>query len=346
MAIAFDEILESGPASIRLSPHVVPGNPCAMTDPITLRSDTLIATILPQGATLAGLRFAGQTRNLVIGFDDPADHDNIPICAGALVGPIANRIRNGKVVIDGHSYQMPQNEGANSLHSGPDGLHAQLWQIAAQTSDQVTLTCALPDGANGLPGNRQISARYQVAANTLMLTLTATTDRPSPINIAPHPYWNLDGRADVGGHHITVNAAHYLPVDAQGLPTGEKRAVAGGEFDFTTSAPVPRTPALDVNFCLAPARFDTPYPAATLIGQCGTRLDISTTAPGLQVYNGSSLPDLPVAMADCPPLKPYSGIAFEPQFWPDAPHHDDFPQITLRPGDTYALTSHFTLTPP
>jgi len=319
-----------------------------MTNPdaITIRSDTLSATILPRGAALAAVRFSGQDRNLVIGFADPADHLNIPICTGTLVGPIANRVRQGQVILDGQTYQMPVNENANCLHSGPEGLHTQLWQIDAQARNCVTLSCALGDGANGLPGNRRITAQYALDANTMTLTITATTDQPTPINIASHPYWNLDGAADVSGHRITVNAAQYLPIDAQGLPTGEQRDVQGSAFDFTSVTPVPLIPELDVNFCLASAPFDTPQPAATLWGGDGTRLDIATTAPGLQVYNGSSLPDLPVKMANCPPLKPYSGIALEPQHWPDAPHHDHFPQITLRPNETYTQTTYFTLTPP
>ncbi len=314
--------------------------------PITLHSDTLRASILPQGATLVDLRFSDQTRNMVIGFADPQDHINVPICAGSLVGPVANRVRDGHVTLSGKTYQMPLNEGPNTLHSGPDGLHTQMWQLHSQTSAALTLSCQLRDGTNGLPGTRQISAIYSLMGNTLSLTITATTDHPTPMNIAAHPYWNLDGQPDVGGHHITVHAADYLPTDIQGLPTGDLKPLSGTAFDFKTACPVPLSPDLDVNFCLARAPRPTPQPAAILVGSDGTRLDIATTAPGLQVYAGSGLPELPVTMAGSPPLKPYSGIALEPQHWPDAPHHTHFPQITLHPGETYTQTTHYTLTPP
>lgn len=317
-----------------------------MNDPITLLSDGLSATVLPRGAALVDVRFIGQTRNLVIGFADPADHQNVPICAGPLVGPIANRVRGGRVKINGQTYQMPINENANCLHSGPDGLHTLLWKIAAQAADRVTLCVTLPEGANGLPGTRMITAQYQIVAQTLTLTVTATTDRATPMNIAAHPYWNLDGQADVGGHLLTVNAAHYLPTDTQGLPTGDRKPMSGSAFDFASPTPVPLIPALDVNFCLARAPRPTPQPAATLRGADGTQLDIATTASGLQVYAGSSLPDLAVAMNGSPPLKPYSGIALEPQHWPNAPHHSDFPQITLLPGETYQQITEFKLTHP
>ncbi len=319
-----------------------------MTDPkpITIRSGLLNATVLPRGAALVGVRFAGETRNLVIGFADPADHINVRMCAGSLVGPIANRVRGGRVALDGTTYQMPVNETSNCLHSGPNGLHSLLWQIDAQTGDSVTLKTTLADGACGLPGTREISACYRITDTTLTLTLKATTDHATPMNIASHPYWNLDGRADVGGHQIKVHAAQYLPTDGQGLPTGEQRNLAGTDFDFSNDTPVPLTPDLDVNFCLAAAPYGTPQPAITLTGSDGTQLDIATTAPGVQVYAGSNIPEKQVGMADCPPLKPYSGIALEPQHWPDAPHHQHFPQITLRPGETYTQTTHFRLTKP
>jgi aldose 1-epimerase len=314
--------------------------------PITIKSDMLTATILPRGAALVAVRFADQPRNLVIGFTDPADHTNIPICAGALVGPIANRVRDGQVQLDGQTYQMPINENTNCLHSGPDGLHCLLWQVDDHAPNKLTLTCTLADGANGLPGNRRITATYSIDGSVLTLAITATTDKTTPMNIASHPYWNLDGGRDVSGHSLTVHATQYVPVDAHGLPTGELRDVAQSAFDFTTESAVPLIPKLDVNFCLSEHPSPAPTPAATLRGNDGTQLDIATTAPGLQVYNGSSLPELAVDMADCPPLNPYSGIALEPQHWPDAPHHDHFAQITLLAGETYEQLTHFTLTKP
>ncbi|MGC1504999.1 MAG: aldose epimerase family protein [Sulfitobacter sp.] len=317
-----------------------------LSSPITLHSDTLSVGILPQGAALVAVRFANHTRNMVIGFADPQDHINVQICAGSLVGPVANRVRGGAVTLAGKTYQMPLNEGPNTLHSGPEGLHTQVWRVDSQTSTALTLSCHLSDAVNGLPGNRQITATYSLAGNTLTLSITATTDQPTPMNIAAHPYWNLDGHTDISGHRISVHANEYLPTDAQGLPTGILKPVDGTAFDFKTASLVPLIAELDVNFCLANSPRPHPEPAAVLIGSDGTRLDIATTAPGLQIYAGSGLPDLPVAMAGSPPLKPYSGIALEPQHWPDAPHNAHFPHITLLPGQIYTQTTHYTLTPP
>ncbi|MFC6584049.1 galactose mutarotase [Sulfitobacter aestuariivivens] len=236
--------------------------------PIHLHTDPLHVTILPRGAALVGVRLSGQTRNLVLGFADPADHSACLIFAGPLVGPVANRIRDGLVRIDGTTHRMPRNEnGRTTLHSGPDGLHAQNWQVTDHRPDMVTLKCTLADRHGGLPGNRRITARYALSGSTLRLTITATTDQTTPINIAAHPYWNLDGAADVSGHRLSVAAQSYLPVDADNLPTGDTAPVEGTPFDFRQPFPVPLTPALDVNYCLAAQMLDTPAPPRSCVVQ-------------------------------------------------------------------------------
>lgn len=312
--------------------------------PLQIRSGALDVCVLPRGAALVGVRFSGDPRNLVLGFTDPADHRRVPIYAGALVGPIANRITQGRVTLDGQSYQMAQNEGETCLHSGPDGLHARDWQILSQSTDRVTFGCTLPDGACGLPGLRKITASYLVAGHTLTLGLTATTDRATPMNIAAHPYWNLDGRADVSGHLLEVAADRMLPVDAANLPTGERRAVAGTAFDYRQARRVALDPTLDVNLCLSGHTGDAPRFVAALTGADGTRLEIATNAPGLQVYNGAFLPADAPATADFPPLAPYAAIALEPQHWPDAPNQPSFGQITLQRDRIYRQITRYSLT--
>lgn len=270
---------------------------------------------------------------MVLGCADPQNHLLVPAYAGAIVGPIANRVSGGMVTLNGTAYQMERNENdITSLHSGADGIHAQNWFIQTQTSDHVTLSTTLEDGACGLPGLRQITASYAVTGCTLRLEITATTDQPTPINIAAHPYWCLDGRPQIDQLELSLTASEYTPVDAQNIPTGEVASVADTMFDFRTPKPVPLDPALDVNFCLSNRDRTTPVPAAQLKGGDGTQLDIATTAPGLQVYGGAHLPAVPGAKDDGTDLRPFGGLAIEPQFWPDAPNRPAFPQITLTPG--------------
>ena len=317
------------------------------TIPIHLRSDALNASILPRGATLSAVRFTQRSENLVLGFADPEDHFRIPVYAGHLVGPVANRIKAGEIPLDGKIYQMTRNEnGETCLHSGPDGLHTLDWDIVARTDQSATLQIDLKDGDQGLPGNRNIKATYSIAGACLTLEIAARTDQPTPMNIAAHPYWMLDGLSDVSSHLLEVRADSYVPTDSRNLPLGDIAPVAHTEFDFRTLRPVPLTPALDVNFCLAPESHTKPQSCARLAGSNGTQLEIATTAPGLQVYNGAFLPDLKGVLENGHDLKPYGGIALEPQFWPDAPHQPGFPQITLNPRDTWRQITHYRLTPP
>ena len=306
----------------------------------TLTSDFLNIRILAKGATLCDVRIADQDRNLVLGFKDNAQ---IPAYAGAIVGPVANRIQGGVMPIGGKDFQMPLNEANRTcLHSGPDGLHALDWHVIAQSPTQLSLGVNLADGDQGLPGLRQITATYSLHANTLRLEITAQTDQPTPMNIAHHPYWNLGG-TDVAAHQLHINARQYLPTNALNLPTGQIAPVNNTMFDFTTPKPVPLSRALDVNYCLATKPHDQPKPCATLTGPDGTRLAIATTAPGVQVYAGGFLPALAGALQDGQDLRPFGGIALEPQFWPNAPHHPDFPSINLHPGEVWRQITTYTL---
>jgi len=312
--------------------------------PLTITSSVLTATLLPQGAALVGLRHHKIPHDLVLGFADPAAHASVPIYAGALVGPVANRIANGEITLDGVRYQLPRNEaGETTLHSGPDGLHAETWHTLTHETDSITFTTTLQPNACGLPGTRHIRATYALLDCTLTLKITATTDAPTPLNIAAHPYWNLDGTVDLSGHQLHLATDHYLPTNSKNLPTGEIKSARGSALDFTETAKIPRIPDLDVNYCLADAPRTAPCYAATLIGQSGATLRIATTAPGLQVYNGAFLPNLTGVLRGHRDLGPYGAVALEPQHWPDAPNQPGFPAITLRPGATYTQITTYEI---
>lgn len=312
--------------------------------PIDLSTEDLRVRILPRGAALVGVYLAPYPRNLVLGFADTSAHLSIPVYAGALVGPIANRVSHGRVPLADETFQMECNEGGKTtLHSGAAGLHAHMWNVNRQTKTETTLTTTLHDGVGGLPGDRTINATYAVSANTLRLTITATTTKPTPMNIAAHPYWNLDDHRDLSAHRLQVHALETTQTDAQNLPTGVTAATVGTLFDFETPEAVPLDPALDINYCLAHAPRPQPQPAATLIGADGIQLDIATTAPGLQVYNGAHLPSLAGVLEHGKDLRPYGAIALEPQFWPDAPNIPTFPQITLMPGETWQHITTYRL---
>lgn len=301
---------------------------------ITLSQGDLTVSLLTWGAIVQSVRLAGVAHDLTLGSDTLADYLGPMRHHGSLIGPVANRITGASAQIAGHTHHFEGNQGGTyTLHSGAAGTHLKLWALTDHDASSATMAITLPDGEGGFPGTRQITARFSLAAPaTLRLDVSATTDAPTLMNIANHSYWNLDGSADWSGHSLAIAADHYLPVTADITPTGEIAPVSGA-MDFRTAKRItPKHPALDTNFCLATARRPLTH-ALTLTGQSGTQLALSTTEPGLQIYDGRD--------AIRPGHAAYEGLAFEAQFWPDAPRHPSFPDITLTPGQDWHQTTEW-----
>ena len=231
--------------------------------------------------------------------------------------------------------------GETALHSGSDGLHRCDWQVQQQGPAHVTLACSLPDGHSGLPGKREILVTYALDAAGLSVTITATTDQKTPINIAHHPYWALE--ADQTKTQLQINADTYLPIDASGIPTGIIASVVHSAFDFRKLTVLGPSSKLDHNWCLGRIRSDVPKHAASLKASDGLRVDISTTEVGLQVFTGSGLPKIEPKHCQGIGIKPNAGIAIEPQGWPDAPNHPDFPSIFLDQDETYHQITRYDI---
>lgn len=296
---------------------------------VTLSSGALKVRILTLGAVLQDVRLAGVAHSLTLGSDSLADYEGPMRFHGSLIAPVANRLRDGRAPVAGvgHRFQSAPDH-ADALHSGPAGTHLKVWRLDEAGVAKATLSLDLPDGEGGFPGNRKVCVTYSLSApDTLRMEVTATTDRPTIFNAANHSYWNLDGSANWQGHRLRIAADHYLPADAAVLPTGEIAAVAGTAFDFREGRIAgPGNPPLDTCFCLSRGRVAL-RPVLELTGAAGLRMELSTTEPGVQIYDGSG--------AARPGHATGEGVAIEAQGWPDAPNHPGFPSIALNPGDTY-----------
>ncbi|MCE5974238.1 galactose mutarotase [Sinirhodobacter sp. WL0062] len=307
---------------------------------ITLRAGELTARVLTLGATLQDLRLAGTPWPLVLGSDLPGAYAGRLSWCGAVVGPVANRIGGAQARIADQDYRFPPNDGENLLHSGDDGVSGLIWDIAEATGDAVTLQCDLAHGFGGFPGARVIRATYRIAPPaTLEITLTAQSDRETLVNLAHHPYWNLDGTGTTSGHSLSVAADRILPT-ADGLPLAPV-PVEGTPYDLRRAQPLPDLPPLDHNYCLDAS--DNLRPVARLTGERGVTLVLETDAPGLQVYDGRALDSAPYPGLTGQPYKAHAGIALEPQLWPDAPNHPDFPSIVLPAGQQWRQETRYTL---
>lgn len=304
-----------------------------------LQGPALRARVLTLGATVQDLRLSGVDHPLVLGFKRAQTYLSQGIYVGAIVGRFANRIANGRFRLDGRTHDLNRNDAAgHCLHGGVTGTQAQVWDIVEQHADHLVLSLHLPDGHMGFPGAVDLRAEISVADGAaLVFRLRARSDAATPLSLAHHGYFNLDGSADIAAHRVQIDAPHYLPVDHGGMPTGEIAPVGGTRFDFR-SARVLGGADFDHNFCLSAA----PLPCravAHVTARNGLRLTVATTAPGLQLYDGRHFDG--VAGLDGRRYGPRAGLALECQHWPDAPNQPGFPDAILRPGAVYHCETRY-----
>ncbi len=302
---------------------------------VTLRGGGLTANVLSYGAVLQDLRLEGCDAPLVLGFDSFAPYLTHSPYFGATAGRCANRIRDGHLELDGQTWQLDRNFlGKHMLHGGSAGMGKRVWRIEAVAADSVTLAITLEDGEMGFPGRLEARVTFALLARGVFdIRMEAETDAPTLCNLAHHSYFAL-GAETISDHLLEVDAESYLPVDADLIPTGEIRPVAGTGFDFRKPAPIRQAHPVDHNFCLAAARRRLTRVARLENPGNGLAMELRTTEPGLQVYDGSKIDiDLPGLAGQ--PMRRHAGIALEPQTWPDANHHDNFPGAVLRPGERY-----------
>jgi aldose 1-epimerase len=313
------------------------------------------ARIMTYGATIVSLKTpdrAGQMKNIVLGFDTLQPYlAGVPYF-GATVGRYANRIANGRFTLDGKTYQLPQNDGVNSLHGGRRGFDKRVWSATASDSAHAALlrlTYVSAAGEEGYPGALTVRVTYRLGDDdTLAIEYQAISTAATPVNIANHAYFNLTGDAThtILGHRLTLNADRFTPVDATLIPTGELRAVAGSAFDFRaphmigsrindSDEQLQRGHGYDHNWVLNQPQAGTMTLAALLEDpDSGRALELRTTQPGLQFYSGNFRNGKPAG--DGSVFEYRTGLCLETQHFPDSPNQPAFPATILRPGQIYS----------
>lgn len=302
---------------------------------VTIFGGGLTANVMTYGTVVQDLRLEGHATPLVLGFETFEPYLTHSPYFGATAGRCANRIRDGHLEIDGKSYQLDRNFlGKHSLHGGGVSMGKRVWQLDKVASDSVTLSITLDDGEMGFPGNLNANVTYTLLPSGVFdIQMTATTDAPTLCNMAHHSYFNL-GDDTVSDHVLQIEAENYLPVDDELIPTGEVAPVEGTRFDFRTPAAVAKARPVDHNFCCFSAKGDLRRLATLSSPSSGVSMEIHSTEPGLQVYDGAKI-DIEREGLMGKKMTAHAGIALEPQIWPDANHHAQFPQADLSPGQTY-----------
>ena len=327
-------------------------------DAYTLGSESFSATILTYGGTIAELHVPdrdGERANVVLGYRALADYTALPkTFFGALVGRYGNRIANGRFTLDGRTYDLPKNNGENTLHGGPHGFDTVVWDVVDAREDRLALHHVSRDGDQGFPGTLDVHVTYTLEPEgTLRITYEATTDAPTVVNLTNHSYFNLAGESsgDVMGHVVSIAGSHYLPTDEAQIPTGERASVDGTPFDFRTPRPIGaglREPhpqiiaARGYDFCWILDRSgDGLIPVASAYDpQSGRQMDVSTTEIGLQFYTGNKLDGAKTGSSGRT-YRQTSGFAMETQHFPNSPNVAAFPSTVLRPGERYRSETAF-----
>jgi aldose 1-epimerase len=316
-------------------------------------ADGLQAEVLTLGGTLSSLSLPvnGKRIPLLLTLPDLPAYLKDTSYLGQLVGRYGNRIAGAAFELDGKQYKLTANNGPNTLHGGETGFGKYVWTVLGAGGGKntyVKLGHHSPAGINGFPGNLDVTALISVYENTLTLAYEATTDAPTPISLTWHPYFNISGDPgrSIDEQQLMMAASHYLPISESRVPTGEIAPVAGTPFDFrkpkSVRVPPPSshpqiklTGGFDHCWVLDhPASgTDAPVAAELYSPASGVRMRVKTNLPGLQVYGAYHLRTA---------YPGWHAICLEPENFPDAPNHANFPSSILKPGETHRSFMSFT----
>jgi aldose 1-epimerase len=323
----------------------------------TLTSGQIEVRVMAYGAHLVSVKAPdrnGKMADVVLGYDDLSTYLITPNpYLGAIVGRYGNRIAQGKFTVDGKSYQIPLNEPTNALHGGPKGFDQYVWQ-AQEVPGGVEFTLVSPDGDMGFPGALTAKVRYTLSGATLRIDYTATTDKPTVVNLTNHAYYNLHGddQGNILDQKIEIAADRFTPVNSTLIPTGELAPVAGTPLDFLKPEVIGArinadNPQLkiaggyDHNWVLN-GKIGTLHLAAIVTDPVsGRKLTVETTQPGVQFYSGNFLNGAFTGRHGVKYEK-HSGFCLETQHFPDSPNQPNFPSTVLRPGETMHSTTALT----
>lgn len=325
-------------------------------------SSGMSAKIMNYGAIVVSLKAPdrdGKMEDVVLGYESLEDYVKKGNYFGAIVGRYGNRIGNGTFSLDGVTYRLAKNNGKNHLHGGAKGYDKVVWNdtpIRRKDGVGVKLTYLSKDGEEGYPGNLSVTVTYLLTnRNEFRIEYEATTDKPTPVNLTHHGYFNLNAcRSNILKHTLMLNAHRYTPVKEGMLPTGHLTAVQDTPMDFRTPTEIgARIDADDEQLRLAKGYdhnwvIDRKGKSMTLAARVyepttGRVMEVRTTEPGIQFYSGNWLKGARPGKGGTVYNRNW-GLCLETQHYPDSPNQPDFPSTILRPGETYQTTTvyHFS----
>ena len=327
----------------------------AAVDLYTLTDGKVEVRITNYGGIIVSLRTpdrSGKLDDVVLGYDSFEGYRANPAYFGAIIGRYANRIAHGSFQLDGKTYSVPRNDGDNALHGGIRGFNKAVW-AASEIKDGIELTYVSKDGEQGFPGTLSTTVRYVLERGALRIEYSATADKDTVLNLTNHSYFNLagQGKGEVLGHIVKIDASRFTPVDATLIPTEELKSVQGTPFDFRTPHAIgERIDAKDEQLRLGLGydhNFVLDRPAGRLSEAAevyepttGRILRVLTTEPAVQLYTGNHL-DGSITGKQGVVYKPRFGFCLETQHFPDSPNHSSFPSTELKSGQKFHSVTIF-----
>ena len=295
----------------------------------------------------------GNMTDVVLGYDhlDKYLNNTGERYLGTVVGRCANRIAGGSFTLDGVEYQLPKNDGENTLHGGLTGTDMMVWDVVSATENTLVMHVVLPDGLDGFPGNLDITMNYTLTPeNEFRIDYLATTDQPTLCNLSHHSFFNLKGEGNtILDHQLQINSQWILPVDKQLIPTGKFLSVKETPFDFNVMHAIgdninANHPQLangngyDHCWIINSAHNGMKVPVATLYEpETGRMMEVFTDQMGMQFYSGNFFKGNTQGKWGAHLYR--GALALETQKFPDAIHQENFSEkAVLNPGEQYTQT--------
>jgi aldose 1-epimerase len=349
------EPAKGGKATVQKSDYGKTADGTAVDLYTLTNANGVVAKVITYGGTVTELHAPdkdGKTADVVLGCPDLKTYEAGHPFFGAIAGRVANRIAGARFTLDGKEYKLAANNGPHTLHGGKRGFDKYVWhaeRVEGQHGAGVRLTRTSPDGEEGYPGNLKVAVTYTLTDdNALRIDYEATTDKATPVNLTNHSYFNLAGHASgtVLDQVMTIAADKYTPGDATLIPTGQIAPVQGTPFDFTSPTAIGarfkelkgKPVGYDLNYVLNAHGKLSELAARARDPRSGRVLEMYTTEPGVQFYTANFL-DGTQKGKDGATYPQHAGFCLEAQHFPDAIHHENFPSVVLKPGDTYRQTT-------
>jgi len=320
---------------------------------VTLKNNNISVSVSNYGCIITAINTPsrnGVLKNIVAGYSSLKEYQQNEHYFGCLLGRYANRIAGAKFKLGKEVYQLSQNDGSNHLHGGFVGFNKKIFGITSLIQEEeevgVIFECLSENGEEGYPGNLSVKVKYSLNENNqLMMNYEAVADRPTPVNLANHSYFNLTGFEipDILSHTLQINAQNYTEMEDD-IPTGKSLPVVGTRYDFLTPGEI-RNPGTDAvqgynqNFIIDDYVQGEIRAAAKLRDQeSGRYVSVYTDQPGLQLYT-ANIWDGTILGSQGKYYSQFGAVALEAQNFPDGPNHPNFPKAILYPGDTYRATT-------